>query len=282
MIADWTTLNTLTTPRGNLSLNAATGYRYLALNQACSGGADLRVTDEQIPQSDGQLNHQQYLAGYRMALSFALWNDDAPACGGDAQEMLDELGQHLDALRNPTGTTRIIWTPEGMASRMVNDISLNVRPTVSVSPTGDAETLVAVTFGVVSEFPYEMSESEQTPVAIPEGTGLGETLTNDGNTRFWPVFKVYGPTGYFELHNLTTGEALYYDSSRPGATYIGTSEYVEIDMFQGKVVLNGDADDSAIAGVDPETSDFFALVPGDNDIAAIGASADCLWNAAWL
>ena len=283
MISDWTSLNTLTTPRGNLALNAATGNRYLLLNENCSSGADLRFTFTNIPQSDGQLNNPQYLTGYGMQLAIALWVDEEPACGGDAQEMLDELGQHIDALRNPESTTRIIWTPEGMASRMVNDINLAQRAVVRTVPHSDSEGIVTVTFAVVSEFPYEMSEAERTPTTLAGGTGLGSTFDNQGNTCFWPVFKVYGFTDAFELHNLTTGESLYYSADQPGAPMIGTSEYVEIDMFRGTVVINGDEDDSAIAGIVFTTSSFWCLEPGDNDLALVGAdTATVLWNDAWL
>jgi hypothetical protein len=284
MIADWSSLNTLTTPRGNLALNAASGARYLVLNEHSSGGADLRFTFDEIPQSDGQLNHPQYLTGYRMNLAIALWDEQNPACGEAAQEMLDELGLHIDALRNPAGTTRIIWTPENMASRMVNDINLSTKPAVTVSPRGDDQSIVAVTFQVVSEFPYEMSEAEGTPNELTGGTGLvSDTIDNVGNTRTWPVFRVYGPTNAFELHNLTTGESLYYDGSQAGAPMIGTSEYVEIDMMRTSVVMNGDVDDSAIAGIVWTTSAFWALDPGENDIALVGAdTADILWNSAFL
>ncbi len=282
MIADWSTVNTLTTPAGNLTLNAGSGDRYLLLNEHCSSGADLRVTFDMIPQSDGQLNHRQYLTGYGMSLAIALWVNQDPACGVDAQDMLDELGAHIDALRNPEGVTRIIWTPDGMASRMTNDISLSTRPVVTTTPRGDDQAIVAITFSVVSEFPYEMSEAENTPVRIAGGTGLGDTLTNGGNTRFWPVFKVYGPTGYFELHNLTTGEVLIWNGSAPGSSFLGTSEYLEIDMFRGTVVLNGDVDDSFIAGIDFTQTEFWALIPGANDVAVVGADADVLYNDAWL
>lgn len=282
MIADWSRLEDLTTDAGTLTLNAASGNRYLALNPRCDAGADLRVTFDNMPQADGQMNHRQYLTGYKMRLAFAFWKDGAPACGGDAQTMLDDLGEHIDALRNPTGTTRIVWTPEGMASRMVNEIVLMERCVVTTEPRGD-EGIVVATFAVVSPFPYEMSEAEQTPATLTGGTGLGTTLTNDGNTAFYPVFKVYGPTWEFWLYNLTTGKQLHYDGSLPGASMIGTSEYIEIDMFRGTVVLNGDEDAGYIAGIDIEETDFWTLVPGANAVALVGANtATVLWNDAWI
>lgn len=285
MIADWSSLNTLTTPAGNLALNAASGNRYLALNNRCDSGADLRVTFDNMPQADGQLNHTQYLTGYKMRLALALWTDTGPACGGDAQEMLDELGAHIDALRNPTGAdvTRIVWTPEGMANRMINELNLMEKSVVTTEP-GGTEGIVTVTFGVVSPFPYEMSEAEQTPATITGGTGRPATdLVNEGNTQFWPVFRVHGPTHEFWIYNFTTGMALHYDSSLPGASIIGTSEYLEIDMFRGTVVLNGDQDAGYIAGIDFEETDFWALAPGVNEVAVVGAASTVvLWNDAWL
>lgn len=287
MIADWSTLTALTTPLGTLTLNSATGDRYLCVNERCDAGADLRVTFDNIPQGDGQLNHRQYLTGYKMRLSLALWTDAAPAepaCGADAWRMIDALGAQLDALRNPdtsVGPARIVWTPQGLPSRMVNDIRIMEKPVVTVEPQGN-DSIVSVTFGVVSAFPYELSESEQSPSHITGGTGLGATLTNDGTTQMWPVFKVYGPTHEFFLYNLTTGKTLHYDSSNPGASIVGTSEYVEIDMFYGKVTLNGSEDDDFIAGIVFDETDFWSLVPGDNDIAVVGADVDILWNDAWL
>lgn len=285
MIADWSRLTTLTTPAGNLTLNAASGDQYLLLNPRCDSGADLRVTFDNMPQADGQMNHTQYLTGYKMRIAVALWKDGAPACGGDAQTMLDTLGAHIDALRNPTGTdvTRIIWTPEGMASRMVNEINLMEKAVVTTEP-GGTEGIVTVSFGVVSPFPYEMSEAEQTPATLTGVTGWPDTsITNDGNTTFYPVFRVHGPTAEFWLYNHTTGKQLHYDSGNIGASYIGTSEYVEIDMFRGTVVLNGDQDAGYIAGIDFAETDFWGLIPGENAVALVGAStADILWNDAWL
>lgn len=273
MIGDWSKLNKLTTPQGDLTLNASSGDRYLTINDRCDSGADLRVTFDNMPQSDGQLNHTQYLTGYRMRLALALWDGDAPACGQAAQEMLDELGVHIDALRNPTGTTRIIWTPESMASRMVNDIDLMEKPVVTVEP-GGAEGIVTVTFAVCSPFPYEMSEAEQTPASIADGAT--EILTNEGSTRFWPVFKVHGPVSTFTITNVTTGESIVYD----GAT-IGALHYVEIDNFRGTAYLDGSSSNE-LNGIDFLSTDFFALVPGANSVTIDGAATDVLWNDGYL
>ncbi len=273
MIANWSTLEDLTSAGGTLSLNTATGNRYLTLNERCDSGADLRTTFDNIPESDGQLNHRQYLTGYKMRLALALWVGQQPACGQDAWEMLDELAVHIDALRNPTGTTRIVWTPEGLASRMVNEIALMEKPVVTVEP-GGAEGIVTVTFAVVSPFPYEMSESEQTPASI--SNGATEVLDNTGTTRFWPVFKVYGPYTFFTLTNTTTGEEIVYNGDT-----VAFGDYAEIDCFRGTVYLNGD-EANLINGIDFLNTDFFALVPGNNSVTIAGASCDVLWNDAYL
>ena len=273
MISDWSKLNTLTTPIANLTLNGTSGYQYLIMNERCDGGADVRVTFDNIPESDGQLNHRQYLTGYKMRLALALWEDGDPACGQAAQEMLDTLGMHIDALRNPTGVTRIIWTPEGLASRMINDIVLMEKPVATVEPNG-AEGIVTVTFGVVSPFPYEMSEAEATPNSITDGGS--SALVNLGSTRFWPVFKVYGSTSAFTITNTTTGLTIVYSG-----TAIGGGDYVEIDTFRGTVYLNGSGA-NRLASIDFINTDFFPLEPGTNNVSITGANCDVLWNSAWL
>lgn len=285
MIADWSRLTTLTTPAGNLALNAASGDRFLALNEKCAAGASLRFVPLNLSQASGQINPREYLTGYKMQLSFALWADDEPACGADAQRMLDTLGAHIGALMNPAGTTRIIWAPEGLANRMLNEIVLAAEPVVSTVPQGDDQAIVAVTFAVVSAFPHEMSEAEQTPASLVDG--VAGTLTNDGTAAFKPVFKVYGYTSSFEITNADSLDddgnprRIVYDGTRPGGLLIGTSEYVEIDCFRGTAFLNGDDDDLA-AGIDWTQTDFFGLEPGANHITIDGAHADVLWNDAWI
>lgn len=277
MIADWSTLNKFTTPRGDLILNAATGDRYLTLNERCDAGADIRTTFDNIPQSDGQLNHRQYLTGYKMRLALALWADaggaSAPACGVDAQRMLDALGSQIDAIRNPSGTTRIIWTPQTYPSRMVNEIVLMEKPVVTVEPVGE-EGIVTVTFGVVSPLPYEISEAEDTPGTLPNGAP--ELLQNLGNTDTWPVFRVAGPTSSFSIVNSTTGLEINYTG-----TAIGALHYAEIDTFRGTVYLDGNSS-NLLNGIDFLTTDFFPLVPGTNDVVITGADATVLYNDAWL
>ncbi len=227
-----------------------------------------------MPQSDGQLNHTQYLTGYKMRLALALWNDPTSvACGEDAQDMLDALDAHIDALRNPVGTTRLVWHPTNKAERMANEIVLAERAVATVVP-GRSDGLVAVQFAVVSAFPYAMSEQEQTPTTIADGAT--ESLVNDGTTRFWPVFRVQGPTSNFTITNTTTGELLHWDGPM-----VGTGEYVEIDMFRGTAYLNGD-DANLLDGIDFLTTDFWALERGLNYVTITGADTVVLWNDAYL
>lgn len=277
MIGDWSVPFTLQTDAGNLALNDTTGGPlYALLNDGCDAGADIRFTADLIPQGDGQLNHTQYLTGYKMRLALALWNNTgSAACGEDAQDMLDTLDEHIDALRNPVGTTRLVWHPTNKAERMANDIVLAERAIATVVP-GRTDGLVTVSFAVVSAFPYAMSEQEQTPNTIADGAT--EILENEGTTRFWPVFRVNGPTSTFTIENTTTGEKFEYDGS-----WIGTSEYLEIDMFRGTAWLNGDdPGGNFLDGIDFLTSTFFALDRGLNYVTIDGASCSVLWNNAWL
>lgn len=273
MIANWSNLTKLTTPSGTLDLNAAAGDRYLTLNERCDSGADLRTTFDNIPEADGQLNHRQYLTGYKMRLALGLVVDQESACGQDAWQMLDALAVHIDELRNPTGDTRIVWHPDGLAERMIDQIVLMEKPVVTVEPTS-SDSIVTVTFGVVSPFPYEMSEAEQTPASI--AASATETLTNTGTTQFWPVFKVNGATSTFTITNAATGLQIVYDG-----TAIAGGHYAEIDCFRGTIYLDGDGA-NLLNGIDFLNTDFFALVPGANDITITGAGCDVLWNDAYL
>ncbi len=116
-------------------------------------------------------------------------------------------------------------------------------------------------------------------------TGL-EVITNTGNTDFYPVVRVFGATSFFQMFNESVVDlsgnplVLQYDSGLPGAVAIGGGDYVEFNFFTGTAFLNGSGA-NRLAGVDMRYSDFFPLIPGDNFLSIVGASALVLSNGSW-
>ncbi len=73
---------------------------------------------------------------------------------------------------------------------------------------------------------------------------------------------------------------LLYSASLPGASAVAGGHYIEFNFFTGQAFLDGSGV-SMLAGLDMRSSDFFPLIPGDNDIALIGCTGTVLSNGAW-
>lgn len=268
-VPDWTTAWTLTTTAGTLQLfDGSTMDGLVPLPEQCDIGADLRVNTENLPGGDGSLFHRRFKRGMVLRFSAALYSDGAVADGTGRAGLLDDLRTHLNALQNGDG--RIAWDVPGGSTRMLDRIRLLERLTYQ---GGWAKT---VSFVVESPFPYALTEAEQELETI---TGSA-TITNNGTADTYPVWKVYGASTGFTLTNTTTGLAIVYDDSLPGAASIGGGDYVEIDTFRNTAYLNGD-EGNRKPGIDLLQTDFFPLVPGENAITITGATVDALVNDGW-
>lgn len=301
MILEWDNPWELQTPQGTLPLNAIAssgttplGY-YMLDPSKCAAGAGRRITRSSIPQAGGEITHRKFKTGYVVELHVQLWEaiGDAgvPACGSVLREMGDLLELHLNSIENDDG--RLVWTPS--ASPAINDRMVDKARILGPSGSGDSGfvgvtvekdpegPLVVVTFALLSPLPYAM-DAPQTTTNLGGSTPV--TVTNDGNVEFFPVFKVYGATSSFTLvNNSNLDEAgnpkqFVYSAALPGALSIAGGDYAEIDTFRNTVYLNGNSSNLK-PGIDIPTSDFWGLVPGDNDIEIFGASADMLWQAGW-
>jgi hypothetical protein len=272
---EWTIPFTIQSSKGDLALNDDSGSAlYLLLQDGCLMTRDLRVTTDEIPQGDGQINHARFTGGYRVQLEIALWESrEMPACDQAAREMAEELMRHLNVMLNDAG--RLFWTPTGLGDqRMLDEARLAAVTPFTFGPVGDAR--ITVTFD--SPFPYVLDFTQETISLVD---GVPQAVTNEGTADFYPVVKVYGPTSSFTLENTTLGEQIVYDSSLPGGASIGAADYVEFDFFRNTAYLNGSGA-SRKSGIDIELSDFWILEAGvANTIEITGADADLLLNHAY-
>lgn len=262
----WNVPFVLTSPYGDLNLNAATGDRYLLVQSGCEMGAPLRVTKDNVPQGNGSIMHRRFESGYECTLTMQLWVDDDPACDDDLVRMVDAINLHARGLLNAGDNQgRLRWSPTGQNERMLDDIRLLERVEIQVPESGIG---VTVTFAVDTAYPYAQEYTQQL-------TSLNATLTNTGTVAYWPVVKVFGNTSAFTLTNVTTSKQLVYSG-----TNIPALSYVEIDMFRNTMYLNGSGA-NLISSLNMLTSDFFPLEVGANALTITGATADVLWAPAF-
>lgn len=308
MPVEWDRPFTLRSPEGELEFNVPTtspytsnaNYLFLLDHARCrSGPGALRTTVDNLAQRDGSSIHPSFKPGYGMTLVCGLWvtNDAesdladgrAPACYTDRRVMWDTFALHAQALLNPSlsdevSNARIFWSPSGAEDRMLHKIR-----TMGWPSAADEDILTVVTYEILSPYPYEMDHAESpggtVPATIEEGFPI--TVTNTGSTDAYPVFKIFGPVSpegaFAQIENATTGKSIYYDTALPGAHTISGGDYVEIDCFRDTAYLNGSG---ALrkSGIDATLSDFFTLVPGDNELHFFGGSpgyVEVTWNNAW-
>ncbi len=303
MIGEWENPWWLETPEGTLLLNdtdMTTKRRFQLVPGRCSASLPVRVTADDIPQGDGAIPHRRWRSGFTVHLALELLvdpngeggneigADPEPACEEDLVAMLDLLGLHINAMIR-TGlvsgfpNARLFFTPSGAGTqgdRMFDRCQLQTGGAVSLTE-GAIGTLVE--FDLDTPYPYYI-EATETQTSL--GASGVEMIDNAGNTNYYPVVKVYGPTSNFILLNDSVEDLdgnpleILYDSSLPGASAVSGGDYIEINFFTGQAFLNGSGANRK-AGIDMRYSDFWPLVPGENLVACIGAPAVVLSNGAW-
>lgn len=256
------TLNDDTNTLGLFLLNEGQG------GQGCQMGRDLRVVNDNVPQGDGEIHHRRFAGAYQAKLTIGMWKDrHERACDEQLRLMFEELGLHLNSLLNDPG--RLIWTPPGLGdNRMLDEARVRDLPRPSVGIATEQEVIFD------SPFPYAYDATQAQPAL---SDGVPAYLTNNGNVETFPVVKVNGAAGFFQVINHSAGVMLQYDPTRPGAVSIPGGSYIEFDFFRNTAYLNGNGP-SRKAGVDVAASDFWTLAPGVNIIEVVGATATVLYN----
>lgn len=292
MIGEWENPWFFETPSGTLDLNALTGYLYLLEASGCDSGIDLRVTEDYVPQGDGDIPHTSFVSGYKirflMQLRVRLDPDSSnaeapPACDEDVTDMLDGLGLHINQIVNQArvGNQRFVWTPTGKANRMLDQARLFERPVV----TRTESDVTRVSFGVFSPFPYFLDEADTTTSFTD---GATHTIANNGTCDYFPVLKVYGTGATYPItitNNTNPDEdgnplQLVYDSSLPGAIAIPPGHYAEFNNFRNTIYEDGSGANLK-PGLDVTASDFFTIGPGGDSLTITGASMDVISASAW-
>ncbi len=302
MIGEWENSWWLETPEGTLYFNLdfdtdfSEGLRFQLVPLKCNANLPVRVTNDDIPQGDGAIPHRRWRSGFTVHLAVELLKripgggdeDLEAACDEDLVYMLDLLGLHINSMIR-TGlvsgypNARLFFTPSGagpLGDRMFDRCQLNTGGSVSLS---EGSIGPQVEWDMDTAFPYYIEATETQTMLSDTGVQI---ITNNGNTDYFPVIKVYGPTSGFVLLNDSVTDpqgnplVLYYNSSLPGAAAIGGGAYVEINMFGGTAFKNGN-EDNLLAGIDMRYTSFWPLVPGDNLVASIDATALVLSNGAW-
>jgi hypothetical protein len=160
---------------------------------------------------------------------------------------------------------RVSWrAPDGVQEAITET-------TAAVSATADSEG--GLSFPVV--LPVQFAAEPSAGVIV---------VNNEGTTAAVPVIRIYGPCTGPRIENQTVGRALEFDADFT----VGAGSYVEIDVLERTVRLNGLAAQSRYDRLDFPASQWWSLEPGDNQIRFYpvawsgGSKVNVLYRSAWL
>jgi len=147
---------------------------------------------------------------------------------------------------------------------------------------------------LVAPYPFLLSEIEKTesvyifsggggamPAALPYAMATGGSgaavIANDGNGDAYPVINIYGSITTPSITNEAAGKSLSINYA------VGVGEYIEVDMYNRTVLLNG-----SVNILQYVSGDWWAIQPGDNTIKLTAsandgsARADLIYRDAYL
>jgi hypothetical protein len=146
-------------------------------------------------------------------------------------------------IRNNFGFVSMQWRSVDGVSEGVDDVSFDI------SPGGTTEAGRA----------YDLTFDRTYPASDPLGTAIRFV---DGTEETLPFIRIFGPCTQPRIENRTTGLKLEFLSSFS----LLAGEFLDIDFKEGTVLLNGDTANSRYDKVDSSVSDWWTLIPGNNQI----------------
>jgi hypothetical protein len=191
----------------------------------------------------------------------------------------DKLRAYTDSLTRADGTLRFV--PSGATERQLTVRLLDAIQIQGIGvmkewqialQAGDpliySTTLNQVDTGTVGA----ASGSETFPFGYPAGFGVTSSAApgvavNAGTAPTWPVFQIYGPANSPAVQLAETGESFVLMGLS-----IAAGHYVEVDVRNNAVTLDGESDQSLVSYLDPATARLPKLGVGTNTINFYGGT----------
>jgi hypothetical protein len=270
---------------GRLDLDVANGYVVRALDlgfPATRGVIADRVN------AHGVADRTEFYGARVVAVEVAV-----VAPPGERRAALDRLRAYAAPHRRPSlyyaeddgVVRRVRLRGEQLGWPLVSDTV--VVQLVFVAPDGvledEVESMVTAWAAVSGSDPgraYARAYDLSYPAASTEGTSV---VTNGGTENAAPVLRLHGPCENPAVANLATGEEILFSGLA-----LTAEQFVEVDVREATVRLNGRADQSLYGRMDLARSSLFWLAPGENPIRYSPANfgtpsrAEVIFRSAWL
>lgn len=249
-----------------LLLDDSNGIRVLELDR---GFPEVRDVADERTDADGDDDQTEHHGSAAVTLRLLIRR--AVVGGMTVQQAVDRLG----AFCHPRMRPYLYHWADGEPERRIRlRASQQSRPQVSGvyrevqavwrAPDG-VEEAAAETIAVIAAAAdveegrlYNLIFNRVYPVSAPVGT---VTVVNDGNVAANPILRLYGPCTDPRIENQTTGQALVF-----AGLVVAAGDYVELDVLERTVRLNGLVDQSRYTLLDFAVSQWWQLQPGPNAV----------------
>lgn len=246
-----------------LTLDEANGYLVQTFDL---GYPSVRVVSDVRPLADGTDDLTQYFGERVVALDITMT--------GDKWARMDALGKYLAPYARP-----YLYYDDAAQARRIRLRPADRRLAI-MSPTTSQQVLVQwVAPDGVSE---AAAESSVTVFASPQDepgftfdltfdidfpTAPGRTqVTTDGNAKTYPTLRLYGPAVTPRIENAADLNVAGEPKRLTFDITVADGDYLEVDVRNRTVLLNGRADKSRYYTLDFTESEWWTLLPGLNQI----------------
>lgn len=231
------------------------------------GDAATRVVSTEAPDADGTIDTTTLIGARTVTLKVRL----VPRNGFVPAVLEQRLRQFTAARLRPTMTITRTGLPSqrltlrrGPFSAPIEQATFEDVTVQWVAPLGVLESsalntaLVYAGGGAVTGRAYSLTFSRVYPTTVPDGTGV---VVNNGTTDAYPLLRLYGPSTDPVIDNLTQGRSLVFASLT-----VAAGDFIEIDLRNKTIYLNGDPTASRYSKLSFPTSKWWTLSPGANTI----------------
>ena len=260
-----------------------TGYEIVSANHFDL--PELRTSDVNRPQRDGQFAGTDFMAGKSIHLQLEAWSSDDVDLGSRLTVLMAAFapGVTADLVTNIPGLglikmeCRVRRRSLPMNIDQVGGLTRFAVDLYAVDPVWKSNATSQVELGL-TDVSGGLSFPLTFPISFGETNDGSVNLQNDGSYESFPVIVISGPVTDPSLENRSQGKTLSFTGT------VAADETLVIDFNARSVLLDGSA--NRYAWLDDSTK-WWSLDPGTNDIWFDGTSAGsptclCYWSDAWV
>lgn len=246
-----------------LDLTPANGF---FIREFDIGFPDVRTVVDNQPWQSGVDDRTEYYGSKMVALNIDLI--------GDKWSLLDQLAPYL----LPSSRPYLVYDDAAQERRV--KLRGASRQSVITSPTNEqnilvqwsapdgvaetnvqSSTTVPASVGIAPGFTFDFGFDLLFPNASPAGRTNVPTV---GNARCYPVMQLFGPCTFPRIDNQQDTNAAGVAKQLAFDISLSASQYLEVDVRQRTVLLNGNRNQPRYSTLDFTVSEWWTLASGDN------------------